>query len=69
MTILCAPMISAVLFEGIVGGVFLVSGYYFAPKIYCHFTECCAECCKNKWIKLNMTVYSQPFEGVFLVNT
>ena len=55
MTILCAPMISAVLFEGIVGGVFLVSGYYFAPKIYCHFTECCAECCKNKWIKLNMT--------------
>ena len=30
MTILCAPMISAVLFEGIVGGVFLVSGYYFA---------------------------------------
>nr|XP_058945427.1 torsin-1A-like [Pocillopora verrucosa] len=48
MTILCAPMISAVLIEGFVA--FLVGGY-LAPKLYCHFSECC----KNKWIKPNIT--------------
>ncbi|CAH3037635.1 unnamed protein product [Pocillopora meandrina] len=50
MIILWAPTISAVLIEGIVGGAVLVSGY-LGPKIYCHFTECC----KNKWIKPNIT--------------
>ena len=50
MIILCAPMISAVLIEGIFGSAVLVGGY-LAPKIYCHF----AECCHNKWIKPNIT--------------
>ena len=50
MIILWVPTTSAVLIEGIVGGAFLVGGY-FAPKIYCHFNECC----KNKWIKPNIT--------------
>ena len=50
MTILCAPTISAVLIEGIVGGAVLAGGY-LGPKIYRHFTECC----KNKWIKPNIT--------------
>ena len=50
MTMFCTPMISAILIEGIVGGAFLAGGY-FGPKIYCHFTECC----KNKWIKPNIT--------------
>ena len=50
MIILCAPMISPVLIEGIFGSAVLVGGY-LAPKIYCHF----AECCHNKWIKPNIT--------------
>ena len=41
-------MTNAILIEGIVGGALLT---YFGPKIYCHFTECC----KNKWIKPNIT--------------
>ena len=48
--ILCAPMMSVVIFEGVVGVALLVGGY-FAPKIYCHFTECC----RNKWIKPKIT--------------
>ena len=51
MTFLFVSTISAVLIEGIVGGGAFLVGGYLAPKIYCHFSECC----RNKWIKPNIT--------------